>query len=639
MYYYDVALGVEKHWDSAVFTYSSDEKLTAGQLVNVPFGRKNKAGIVIESVQKPQFKVKALTVYEGVALSSRSREFIAWFQHYYGAKPGQAYAQALPHYLTKKLPTLKTLRMFQEPKTPLKLNSAQKNAQAEIESSKKASVLHGVTGSGKTRLYLSLMLDTLRSGKSVLLLYPEISLTTQLLHEIHAYAPTLAFHSGLTNAQRSKLWFQVTTAKQPLVIIGPRSALFLPYSHLGLIVVDEAHESSYKQDTDIHYNGLLVAGGLAKAHHARLVIGSATPPITETELILRGGGTLVCMHEQAIENDHEKTVHVIDRKDRKKFTKHPLLSDQLLSAVETALGRQRQSLLFINRRGTAKLTLCEACGWQAECPACDLPLTYHHDSHKLLCHTCGRQAAVESTCPDCGQPTTLKSLGSKAVVDDVQRLFPHARIGRFDTDTHKEYSFHTLYKDIRAGSVDILIGTQQIAKGLDLPLLETVGVLDADLSLHFPDYSSDERTFQLLSQVAGRVGRGHGRGTIYVQTLHPGNVVIKLATQEDWHGFREKELLQRKQHAFPPFVYAAKVIFRHKSIESAFKQAEKTKHLLIANTTDMTIDGPLPAFHQKRSGHYYVHLHLKCPSRRTLLAALNRIKENVILDLDPVTML
>lgn len=637
MNYYEVAIGVEKHWDSAVFTYSFEGQLSVGDLVNVPFGRKSKAGYIVRKVAKPSFKTKSLTPYEHVNVSQNTRSFAEWFRQYYAAQGGQALAHFLPHYLTKKTP--KNARADKAKASDVHLNSQQQTAVKQLTEDAKPSVLHGITGSGKTRLYLSLVLDTLKTGKNALLLYPEISLTSQLLKEIRTHAPVLAFHSALTDAQRSKLWFRVATATEPLVVIGPRSALFLPYSNLGLIVVDEAHESSYKQENDIHYNGLLVAGGLAQAHDARLVFGSATPPITETELILRGGGPLVCMHELAITNNHTKSVHIIDRKDRTQFKKHSLLSDALLTSIETSLAHNKQSLLFINRRGTAKLTLCEHCGWQAECPDCELPLTYHHDVHTLICHTCGKQAAIESTCPQCSQQTTLKSFGSKAIVDEVQALFPHARIARFDTDTHKDESFHAMYNDISAGAVDILIGTQQIAKGLDLPLLETVGILDADLSLHFPDYSSDERTFQLISQVAGRTGRGHGKGTVYVQTLHPKNEVIRLATKEDWHGFRDRELLQRQAHTFPPYTYAAKVIFRHKSFPTAMKKAEDTKRLLTQLKTDTIIDGPLPAFHYKRSGHYYVHLHLKNRSRRSLLTAIKRISEDVILDLDPTTLL
>lgn len=637
-YYYDVAIGSEKHWETGEFTYCSDIELAPHTVVLAPFGQKSKTGFITRAVPKPGFNVKPIILYDNVHLSDKTVAFITWYRQYYAAKPGQAYSQLLPSYLTKKLP--KKLSPAAAPKQvkPPRLTAVQAQAKAQLLHGDKPAVLHGITGSGKTRLYLSLILDTLASGKSALLLYPEIALTSQILQELKTQAPVIAFHSSLTDAERSKLWFLVATATEPLVVVGPRSSLFLPHNRLGLILIDEAHESTYKQETDVHYNGLLVAGGLAKSHGAKLILGSATPPLTESELVIQGGGSLVCMHEQALQNDYDKQVHVIDRKNRTKFRRNGLIADELLDAIEHSLGRNKQSLLFINRRGTAKLTLCEQCGWQAECPACELPLTYHHDNHKLLCHTCGKTAAVQSICPDCGQPTSLKALGSKAIASEVQTLFPDAVIGRYDTDTDKEDSFAANYHAIREGKIDILIGTQQIAKGLDLPLLDTVGVLDADLSLHFPDFSSDERTFQLLAQVSGRVGRGHGSGTIYIQTLHPESTTIAFATREDWHGFRNNELSIRKAHLFPPYIFAAKLIFRDKNQSKAFKQADSAKNQLKSHTA-VSVDGPLPAFHQKRSGHFYVHLHLRSRSRKNLLEAIHQIKEDSIIDLDPSTML
>lgn len=657
MHYYDVALGVEKHWDSAVFTYSSEQEVAPMQLVNVPFGRKSRAGVVVRAAKKPQFNTKPLTLYADSHYPKHMWQFAQWYQRYYAAKEGQVYTQLLPHFLTKQLP--KTPKPLNAPKKPpaIELNNDQKTAVTQIEAATKPVVLHGVTGSGKTRVYLSLIERTLAAGKNALLLYPEIALTTQLLAELQAHAPVIVFHSALTDAARSRLWFQVLKADAPHVVIGPRSALFLPHRNLGLIAIDEAHESTFKQDTDIRYNAVSVAGGLSNAHDAQLVIGSATPPVAEAELIAASGGTLVCMHNVATgDGSPDKSITIIDRKDRSKFRKHPLLSDQLIQSIERSLSDKQQSLLFINRRGTAKLTLCEHCGWQADCPDCDLPMTYHHDTHAMTCHTCGKTAPVLPVCPDCEHPTKLKALGSKAIVDEVQRLFPGTKIGRFDTDTAKGDTFHEQYDAIRAGSVDILVGTQQIAKGLDLPLLSTVGVLDADLPLHFPDFSSDERVFQLISQVVGRIGRGHTPGRAYIQTLHPNNPVILAAKAEDWHGFSERELASRKAHQFPPYTYAAKVVFRDKSPDKAYGRAEKAKQALgkskvesrkskvtQPSTLDIRhstlVDGPLPSFIAKKAGHHYVQLHLKNRSRRELLRSLQALPGDDLYDLDPASLL
>lgn len=635
MYYYDVAIGAEKHWDSSVFTYSSEDELSIGQLVNAPFGAKNKTGYVVSKTTKPKFKTRALSAHP-ISISPQTIRFISWFKTFYAAKPGQALLQFLPHYLTRKIPSVNSFNTLHTD-AKITLNTEQKRAKNEIIVHPKPTILHGVTGSGKTRLYTSLILDTLRSGKSALLLYPEISLTPQLLEELERYAPVVAFHSSMTNSERSKAWFRVATVDEPIIIIGPRSSLFLPHHNLGLIIIDEAHESTYKQENDIYYNSLMVAGGLAQAHGSKLLLGSATPPLSETELILRNGGNLVCMHKKAIASYFKTAVTLVDKKDRRQFTKSPLLSDSLLDAISMSLEAGKQSLLFINRRGTAKLTLCEHCGWQAECPDCGLPLTYHHDLHAMLCHTCGKKQRVEALCPVCSQQTCLKALGSKALVEEVSTHFPGVRIGRFDTDSTKEESFTAQYKNIKQGAVDILIGTQQIVKGLDLPLLQTVGVIDADLSLHFPDYSSDERTFQLISQVTGRVGRGHGHGHVVIQTVYPASPIIDMAIKEDWHAFRELELQNRKQHQFPPYIYSVKVIFRDKSYNKAFKRATVQKERLLSQNVD--VEGPLPSFIGKRGQHFYVQLHAKHRSRTKLLEALRTVDDEVIIDLDPLTFL
>ncbi len=640
MRYYNVALNTKRHLKSPTYTYSHTDTLPPGTLVRAPFGSKTKPGIILETTEKPAFKTREFQLYDDVVVSSHTRAFVSWYESYYAARGGQAYSQLLPEYLTKKRPKLPKEKTFTHTNN-VDLNTTQTAAKQSIQRTKKPIVLHGITGSGKTRLYISLILDVLARGQSALLLYPEIALTTQISREIEKHAPVAAFHSGMTAAQRSKLWFRIATQTQPMVVIGARSALFLPHTNLGVIIVDEAHESTYKQETDVRYNGLLVAGGLARSHDAQLILGSATPPITETEQVVSQGGVLVCMHEQAITNDHTKKTVVINRTDSGAFRSHHMISDPLLDAMRAALEKQEQSLLFINRRGTAKLVLCDECGWSAVCPECDLPVTYHHDVHALLCHTCGSRVAVPTSCPECSHHVSMRSLGSKAIVDDVKSLLPSARIERFDTDTSQPESFAERYNDIRDGRVDILVGTQQIAKGLDLPRLSVVGVLNADLSLHFPDYSSEERTFQLLAQVAGRVGRGHADGTIYIQTLHPKNTAIQQALSEDWHSFRDQELTSRRTHQLPPYTFAAKVLFRDTSYDAAFTHANTYKTLLRRHLpeTELLIDGPLPSFIQKRGGQYYAQIHLRSVRRSVVLRAVRAAPDTAFIDLDPHSFL
>ena len=640
MYYYEVGLGVAKHWKTAVYTYSCEDIIEIGTIVVIPFGKQRKNGTILRSVKKPEFALKSIYKSLDVKLENTHTQFMKWFAEYYGAQDSQVYSQFMPSYL-------KPVKKVEEPVSkkfePLpELNNNQKTAKNEIGATLKPSVLHGVTGAGKTRIYTHLLMEQVNAGKDALLLYPEISLTSQIVNELQKYASVIVFHSGLTDGERSRLWHLVASKSQACIVVGPRSALFLPFKNLGIVIIDEAHESSYKQDSDIKYSSIYTAGGLVAAHGAKLLLGSATPPLSETEHILSRGGNLVCLHEKAIEqnaggNNTHKEINVVDAKARDSFSKHSMISNELIMAVSNALAKNEQTMLFINRRGTAKLVLCNSCDWQADCEQCDLPLTYHHDSHKLLCHTCGRKSDMPNVCPKCGSATNLKSLGSKAIVDDIGRLFPSAKIGRFDSDTEKAESFSVNYEDIRTGKIDILIGTQQLIKGLDLPKLSTVGILNADLSLYFPDFSSDERTFQLIAQALGRVGRGHQSGKIVVQTFQPKNSVINMAIREDWHGFRESELANRKEHDFPPYNFYSKVIFRDKSALRANEKALKCKNQNI--TAEVHVDGPLPSFFFKRGGYYYSQLILRSKSRNDLLKSVRNSSVDAIVDLDPSTLL
>jgi len=638
MKYYDVAIGAEKHWKTSEFTYSSAVSIPIRGVVDVPFGKKKKVGVVTRvSAEVPKFATKDIFSYKGFNLSQKTMDFANWYKLYYNAKQGQVYSQLIPSYLTVSMDDHTNAPAVE---SKVKLNNSQSRARQEILSISKPSILHGITGSGKTRLYISLIQDCLAKGRSALLLYPEISLTPQILTEIQQHTPVVAFHSGMSNSERSRLWYTVARSDKPMVVIGPRSALFLPHSDLGLIIVDESHESTYKQDSDIRYNGLLAAGGLAKSHSAKLVLASATPPITETEMVLKSGGNLVCMHSKAIPESTNKHTTIIDKTNKGLFSQNRLVSDPLLESIRLSLSKSEQSLLFINRRGTAKITLCSSCDWTSICTDCDLPLTYHHDSHKMICHTCSRPFAPVAVCPECNQATQLRSPGSKAIVDEIGRLFPDAIVGRYDSDNSSSESLSNTYDKVRKGQVDILVGTQQIVKGLDLPLLSTMGILDADLSLHFPDYSSDERTFQLIAQASGRVSRGHRDGRVFTQTRNPGNKTLHQAKDEDWHAFRDNELATRKMHAFPPYVYVAKIIFRNKSQTKVYEEANKVKDTLNKHTdSNTTTEGPMPSFISKRGLYYYAQLHIRSKSRATILKLLKLSGDDKIYDLDPTTLL
>jgi len=637
MNYYEIGLNGDRHWKKSVFTYASSTPLEKGSIVVVPFGNSQKNGIVIKKSIKPQFETKKVTSVSTIKLQNTNMVFLKWYADFYGNMGSALFGQFLPSYLTKNIQEVTVKKP--QPRT-LSLSKGQIKCIEEIKSTEKPTILHGITGSGKTRIYIHLLKECLSKDKNGLLLYPEISLTSQILTEFKKHFPVIAFHSELTDAERSKLWYTVANSREPMVIIGPRSALFLPHNTLGTIIIDEAHEASYKQDSDIHYNSLFVAAGLASINKSKLVLGSATPPINETELIEKSGGNIVCLHEKAIKSSLKTHITVVDIRKREKFTKHNLISDKLIEITSAALRESKQILLFINRRGTAKVVTCNetSCDWQATCPKCDLPLTYHHDRHSLLCHTCGFRSPMIHQCPVCNGQIEQKSLGSKALVEDVKKLFPNATIARFDSDNLKQDSYANLHEQVVDGKIDILIGTQQIIKGLDLPKLGVVGIINADLSLHFPDYSSDERTFQIIAQSIGRVDRGHQTAQVVVQTFQPNNPVIQQAISSDWHAFRADELNNRKTHSFPPYSYYAKIIFRDKNIATAMRRANAAKKQ-IEKSKSITVKGPLECFYAKKGLFYYVQLLCSAHKRNYLLQIIDEIQDKAIIDIDPNNLL
>ncbi|MEK7059133.1 MAG: primosomal protein N', partial [Patescibacteria group bacterium] len=421
----------------------------------------------------------------------------------------------------------------------------------------------------------------------------------------------------------------------------PRSALFSPVQKLGLIVLDEAHENTYKQEQAPQYQTGRVAAYLAGITRSTLVLGSATPSVSDYYLAQQKNKPIIKLTKLAQEQAYDDTeVVVVDRKDHSLFERSPYVSLPLVKAIEDALSRGEQTLLYLNRRGTARLVMCQSCGWQASCPNCDVPLTYHGDHHQLRCHSCSYHADTPSVCPTCGHPDVIfKTAGTKAIVDDVQRLFPQARIARFDTDNAQAERFEQHFEAVRSGSVDILVGTQLLAKGLDLPRLSTLGVLLADTSLYLPDFSAQERTFQLIAQVLGRIGRGHVAGHAIIQTYHPDHAVLVDALAGNYQRFYERELAERQQFLFPPFCYLLKLTARRATIKSASAAANKLKDEIQATGYHVRVEGPAPSFYERFQNKYQWQLVVKASSRTELLKIIANLPANWSYDLDPMDLL
>lgn len=647
MYYYEVLVGDLKYHGSSALTYASEEKLAAGLVVRIALRNRSVLGVVLQEVREPSFAAKPIAAIAPTpALPAQTLELIDWLYSYYPAPFGAVIRQFLP-------PSTAFPKNQERPQSPPSsasyptsstlppLTAAQKVALQKIQPSG-YHLLHGITGSGKTRMYLELARQTIQAGKSAILLTPEIGLTAQLTTPFEQQFPGSVFvlHSRLTAAQRRDIWYKILAAPHPIVVIGPRSALFAPVHRLGLVVIDESHDQAYKSETAPHYRTERVAAKLAKLHGARLISGSATPSLEEYYLAHAKNRPIVQLDSLAVQSDTTAHTHIIDVRDRSQLTRSPILSTPLIEAIQRALTTGEQSLLFLNRRGTAGSVLCTTCGWQAVCSHCDLNLTYHGDIHRMRCHVCGRAWPLPGSCPECGAADiVLKSMGTKAVVDEVKRLFPQARLARFDTDTEKAEQIETQFVALQTGQVDIIIGTQMVTKGLDLPLLSVVGVLNADTSLLVPDYTAGERTYQLLTQVIGRAARGHRAGAVYVQTYSPKHPIITAATTKDWSGFYAQEIAERQSYRFPPFVYTLKLTCLRATSQSAEDAATKLKQQIEKTHLRLKVEGPSPAFHPRESGKYKWHFIVKSASRQPLVDVVSSLPSGWSSDLDPINLL
>lgn len=643
MHYYKMLVGDSKYHGSDALTYLSEERLSVGSIARVKLRQSLVMAIVVSEEPKPSFAVKPIVDASTVpAVSEKTIALIAWMAEYYPAPLGVITKQFLPP-TTSYPKTSFDSQIMTKPVTnelPL-LTSDQKKVISGVRPSG-YHLLHGVTGSGKTRVYQELALKAIQLGKSVVIITPEIGLTAQLsgsFVDVFGDAVTV-LHSRLTVAARRNAWYNILKSKAPQVIIGARSALFAPLKTIGLIIIDEAHDQSLKSDSLPRYRTDRVAAKLASLHGCPLICGSATPNIEDYYVAQQKNLPVLRLSERAIQDGNTTNMQVIDLKDRSLFARNYVISDALLATISSALQRKEQVLLFLNRRGTANAIMCNKCGWQSLCTHCDLPLSYHKDTHAVRCHVCGRNYPLPTECPDCGNADIiLKNIGTKAVVDEVQKLFPNANIARFDTDTAKPDQLETQLSTLQNGDVDILVGTQMIAKGLDLPKLSVVGVLNADSSLHIPDFTAQERTFQLLMQVIGRVGRGHTQGHVVIQTYEPKSLAIAAALSGSHDEFYEKELAERRAFNYPPFTFMLKLSCLRATSKGAEQAAEKLATTIHAQLPSVRIEGPAPTFHPKEQGKYRWQIVIKSPHRNLLLRIIAMLPTNWTHDIDPINLL
>ena len=461
------------------------------------------------------------------------------------------------------------------PTEPLVLNAEQQHALnlclAQIAQPKQPVLIHGVTGSGKTEIYLQAIAAALHAGKDSIVLVPEISLTPQTVERFRARFPNQAItvlHSHLSEGERHDQWHKIRNGESHIVI-GARSAVFAPVQALGLIVVDEEHENSYKQEEAPRYNARDLAVMRGKLEGAAVVLGSATPSL-ESYYNAQRGRYLLAELPRRVDNIKMPVMRIVDlRQEAIRNKGVHALSSRLYAAIQARLDKREQVILFLNRRGYATHCFCPKCGYVALCPNCSISLTYHRQHNRLLCHLCEYTAAVPKVCPQesCRDPAIRYSgMGTEKVEAAIQNAFPKARVQRMDADVMTKKSlYREIFNAFRVGKIDILVGTQMIAKGLHFPNVTLVGIIHADMALHLPDFRAGERTFQLLVQVAGRAGRGDVEGEVVVQSYTPFHPAIQYARQHDYRGFYDQEIEFRQQLYYPPFTRMVALTVRSRS--------------------------------------------------------------------------
>jgi primosomal protein N' (replication factor Y) len=530
------------------------------------------------------------------------------------------------------------------------LTAEQRNAWQELEKgsrelaegkSIRPFLLDGVTGSGKTELYIRATEEAIRRGTQAIILVPEIALTPQTVRRFLSHFPGQVglVHSKLSEGERYDTWRRARAGLLK-VIIGARSALFAPLPNLGLIVADECHDSSYFQSEPPFYHAVTSAQIYARLAGALCILGSATPAISQ-RYQAEGQKTKRLELPRRILQAQLPPVQIVDMRDELKSSHRGIFSRLLLNELESTLKRGEQAILFLNRRGTATYIFCRDCGLVLRCPNCETPLTFHiEDRERLLCHQCGYERGKPKTCPECGGKQIREyGLGSEKVETEVNALFPKARTLRWDWDTTRQKDSHELIlTHFAAHRADVLVGTQMLAKGLDLPLVTLVGIVLADVGLHLPDPFAGERVFQVLTQVAGRAGRSERRGKVVLQTFDPANQVIQSAAQHDVDAFYQYELEHRKRLGYPPFSRLVRLEYRHHDLAKAEEEAQRVaKKLSTLNHQLITMIGPVPCFFAKVGGYYRWQIVLRGSNPKEVFR--NQKLNGWRVEVDPISLL
>lgn len=637
--YIDVVFGLPI---KGPFTYEAPlglaDGVSVGKRVWAPFGNRRLVGYIVGLSDTPKIK-KIKCIYSIIDDEPILRDDILktakWISEYYFCSWGEAIEAAIPTALKKGRIDIKIRHKADEedikPSSHLaptpEQNKALRALWQDIDSDKHdVYLLYGITASGKTEVYLQAISRALEKNKSSIVLVPEISLTPQTIERFKSrFKDEVAvLHSRLTEAARFSEWKKIYDQKAHIVV-GARSAIFAPVKNLGLIVVDEEHETSYKQQDSPRYHAREVAIKRASFNNAVVILGSATPSLESYHNAKNGIYKLLSLRQRVLDQQLP-AVNIIDMRRHAKTSKaHAIFSRPFEEAVRRVLENNEQAILFLNRRGFATFMNCRKCGYVLKCKNCDVTLTYHFQDKELVCHWCNYRQKPPQVCPQCeGSYINYFGIGTEKVESEINRLFANVSTSRMDTDaTVKRNSHKDILDDFRSGQTHLLVGTQMIAKGLDFPRVTLVGVISADIALHVPDFRCGERTFNLLTQVAGRAGRGEAQGRVLVQTFTPQHYAIVAASRHDYDAFFDQEIKYRRQLNLPPYAHLVIVTFISTKQYLAQKAAEVLSRLLKAKGLD--ISGPALAPSPRLRKKYRWNVILKAKSALDAVNLLKRV--------------
>jgi primosomal protein N' (replication factor Y) len=654
-----------------------EEKIRPGVRVCIPFKNREMVGYIVGESRVPagpRLKAVQAVLDDEPVLSDSLLQLTRRIGEYYGSSWGEAIENALPKWVKYGKKAERMLRKTAPPAAPMRpdevpedwtLTCDQKRGFAAIE--KRLSddhprplLLYGVTGSGKSEIYIRAIRKVLAAGKAAICLVPEIALTEQLRFFFlkHFGDQLEILHSRLSDGERFLAWKRLQGGGRR-VVLGPRSAVFAPVSPLGIIIMDEEHEGTYKQETAPRYHAREVAFWRARREGALFLMGTATPSL-ETMRQCETGGVELLRLESRIDGRPMPAVQVLDlKKIMSDLRRQVILTPKLLEEIEANLKRREGTLLLLNRRGFSTRIQCPKCGHTAECKSCQVSLTYHQESDRLLCHYCNFQKKPDEICSECGTPVLrFSGFGTEKIESEIAKKFPAAKIARLDADTVKKKGSHEIIlRDFRDRKADILIGTQMIAKGFDFPHVTLVGVVLADVGLSLPDFRSAERTFQLLTQVAGRAGRGERPGRVMVQTFSPEHPSIVCARDHDYLRFYEHEKAAREEFFYPPYSRLINIIIRARDEKKAYLFARTVRDAVRsglglpangpAKDAQAEIIGPSPLPFYRLRGHFRWHVMVKCGGDGAPAASILRILSALkkpsavayVLDVDPLNIL